>query len=175
MEPINDTSFRIQVKNAGVVLANNYFPMLFERAGLLVDKTFSGPEQQQMAIALLNYLVWGQCNLEGALLPLNKLLCGVSLSSTVSLPESLSSEQKGLTEGLLHAMIGHWREIGDCSIDGFRGNWLVRDGLLTETTDYWQLVVEKRGYDVLLQKAPFSFSIIRFPWMEKPLHVSWGY
>lgn len=173
MEPIKDRSFRIQVKNAGVVLTNNYFPMLFERAGLLVDKTFSGPEQQQTAVALLNYLVWGQSNREELLLPLNKLLCGVSLSTPLNLPESLNSEQKQLVAGLLNAMMGHWREIGDCSIDGFRGNWLVRDGLLTETTDYWQLVVEKRAYDILLQKAPFSFSVIRFPWMEKPLHVTW--
>ncbi|WP_452229857.1 MULTISPECIES: contractile injection system tape measure protein [unclassified Lacinutrix] len=28
---------------------------------------------------------------------------------------------------------------------------------------------------MLLSKAPFSFSIIKLPWMLKPLRVNWGY
>ena len=26
---------------------------------------------------------------------------------------------------------------------------------------------------VLLQRAPFSFSVVRFPWMNKPIYVTW--
>jgi hypothetical protein len=30
-----------------------------------------------------------------------------------------------------------------------RGNFLVRDGLLSEEQDKWELTVEKRAYDIL--------------------------
>lgn len=72
-------------------------------------------------------------------------------------------------------MISYWPAIGNTSVNGFRGNWLVRDGLLTELEDKWELTVEKRAYDVLIHQSPFSFSIIKLPWMEKPLHVTWPY
>ena len=34
--------------------------------------------------------------------------------------------------------------------------------------------VQKAQYnDVLLLKAPFSYSVIKFPWMPKALYVNW--
>lgn len=51
----------------------------------------------------------------------------------------------------------------------------MRNGLLNETANRWTLTVEKKAYDLLIQKSPFSFSIIKFPWMEKPLHIDWPY
>ena len=60
-------------------------------------------------------------------------------------------------------------------IDGFRGNWLIRNGLLVETEDRWELKVEKVSYDILLNQSPFSFEIIKFPWMKKPIYVQWPY
>jgi len=39
---------------------------------------------------------------------------------------------------------------------------LVGNGTLTEKEDRWDLIIEKRVYDVLLAKAPFSFSVIFF-------------
>ncbi|KIH83140.1 hypothetical protein UCMB321_3090 [Pseudomonas batumici] len=59
------------------------------------------------------------------------------------------------------------------SIDGFRGNWLVRDGLLANANDRWEMTVKPRPYDVLLAHSPFSFSVIRHSWMDKPLFVTW--
>ena len=88
---------------------------------------------------------------------------------------TITDEQKELIEGLINAVINYWPAIGQCSIDGFRGNWLVRDGLLTEQDDRWELIVEKRAYDLLINRSPFSFSIIKHPWMKKPLHVTWPY
>ena len=87
----------------------------------------------------------------------------------------ISQEHKTLIEGLIEAVIGYWPAIGDTSIEGFRGNWLVREGILREEEDRWTLTVEKKAYDILMLKSPFSFSIIKLPWMTKPLHVSWSF
>ena len=169
------TKETIAVRNAGLVLVNNYLTMLFVRVGLTNDQGFIDTEAQLRAVHYLQYFVTGLTRTEEHLLPLNKVLCGLALAQPVADGIIVTDENKDLIDGLIKAMIGQWPVIGDSSVDGFRGNWLVRDGLLSEQEDRWELTVEKRAYDILLQRSPFSFSIIKYPWMDKPLHVNWTY
>lgn len=171
----NNLNTGIVVRNAGIVILNNYFVMLFERLDLLREKKFTSPENQSKAVQFLQYLVTGLSNTEEIDLPLNKVLCGLPLTSTIPDTIDITAENQVLINSLLQAAISYWSVIGDSSLDGFRGNWLVRNGILTESTDKWELTVDKRAYDILIYKSPFSFSIIKFPWMEKPLHVTWPY
>jgi hypothetical protein len=166
----------IAVKNAGVVLLNGYFDVLFERLGLLDSgRKIKEKIQQTAAVHYLQYLVTGVSSTEESLLPLNKILCGLPVVETV--PESflITSANTALIDGLAQAAIGYWPAIGNCSVEGFSGNWLVRDELLVEEKDRWDLIVEKRAYDILIHKSPFSFSIIKQQWMDKPLYVTWPY
>ena len=166
----------IAVKNAGMVLLNSYFPMLFERLGLLnADKSFKSKTLQSEAVHYLQYFVCGLSSTEKSLLPLNKIMCGLQLAESVPEGILVTEENKKLIDGLIEASIGYWPAIGTATIDGFKGNWLVRDGLLMEEEDRWELTVEKRAYDILIHKSPFSFSIIKLRWMNKPIHVSWPY
>jgi hypothetical protein len=163
------------VRNAGIVLLNSYISMLFERLNLIKDKKFEDANAQEHAAHYLQYVVTGLCQSEETQLALNKVLCGLPLSKPVHDSLEISEENKNLIEGLIKAAINYWPAIGDCSVDGFRGNWLVRDGLLIEQEEKWELVVEKRAYDILINHSPFSFSIIKHAWMNKPLHVTWPY
>jgi hypothetical protein len=165
----------IVIQNAGLVLLNSFFPMLFERLGLIQDGEFINDYSQSDAVQYLQFLTTGNSVAEETFLSLNKILCGLPISSPLKTSISITRENSELIEGLIKAAIGHWPAIGDSSIEGFRGNWLVRDGILTKYQDQWELRVEKRAYDILINKAPFSFSIIMFPWMEKPIHVEWAY
>jgi len=165
----------IVVKNAGLVLVNNYIPVLFERLGLVENKTFIHTDAREKAVHYLQYVVTGLNGTEEYLLPLNKVMCGLPLVHPIDYGIEIIEEHHDIIEGLVKAMIAHWPSIGNNSVYGFRGNWLVRDGLLTELDDKWELTVEKRAYDVLLNKSPFSFSIIKHPWMDKPIHVTWSY
>jgi Contractile injection system tape measure protein len=169
------TTSGITVKNAGIVLLNNYFETLIDRLGLLQEKKFKDKDSQLDAVHYLQYVVTGLTKTEEAFLPLNKVLCGLPLATPVMESIDMTDEQKELITGLLNAAISHWPSVGDTSLLGFRGNWLVRDGLLIEKEERWELTVEKKVYDLLIHKSPFSFSIIRYPWMEKPLHVTWPY
>lgn len=161
------------VNNAGIVLLNNYIMMLFERLNLVSNHQFTSKENQIKAVQYLQYIVTGSHHTEEIFLSLNKVLCGLSLSDSIPDEIQIPEENKKLINGLIEAIISHWPSIGHCSIDGFRGNWLVRDGLLVELEERWDLTIQKRAYDILLNKAPFTFSIIKFPWMNKPLHVMW--
>ena len=164
------------VKNAGIVILNNFLVMLLERLELLDDReNFKDANSQLYALHCLQYVVTGLTDLEDALLPLNKLLCGLPISTVVTNSIVISGEEESLINGLIKAAISYWPSVGDSSIFGFRSNWLIRDGLLTEKEDCWELTVEKRPYDLLIYKSPFSFSIIKYTWMEKPLHVIWPY
>ncbi|MCC9064722.1 contractile injection system tape measure protein [Flavobacterium piscisymbiosum] len=165
----------IPVRNAGIVLLNDYIIMLFERLKFVEDNRFSSIKNQKKAVQYLQYVVTGLTETDQIYLPLNKILCGLSLTDNVPDTIEISPEDRSLIEGLINAAISYWSEIGDSSIDGFRGNWLVRDGILTEFDKKWELRVDKRAYDMLISRSPFAFSIIKYPWMNKPLHVNWPY
>ncbi len=165
----------IPISNAGLVLLNNYVLMLLERLGAIKDNAFISDSAQLDAVHYLQYIVTGQSQTEESLLPLNKVLVGLSPNTPVKNSIDMTETQKQLIDGMITSTISFWTAIGDASIMGFRGNWLVRDGILRETENHWELTVEKRAYDVLLIKSPFSFSIIKLPWMEKPLHVTWPF
>lgn len=165
----------IPVKNAGLVLISNYISLLFERLGITVENKFAGAAEQCEAVHYLQFVVTGMTHTDESLLPLNKILSGLPLNEPVPPGIVVTQNHKQLIEGLIKAIIGNWPEIGHSSVDGFRGNWLIRNGILTEQEDKWELAVEKRAYDLLIQKAPFSFSVIKYPWMTKPIYVYWPY
>lgn len=165
----------IEVRNAGIVLLNDYIAMLFERLKLTSENKFISNEYQVRAVQYLQYVITGMQETEEVYLTLNKVLCGLPLTDTVPDFIEITDQEKQLIHGLIQAAISHWPEIGDCSVDGFRGNWLVRDGILVELEDKWELTVDKRAYDILINRSPFAFSIMKYHWMDKPLHVVWPY
>jgi hypothetical protein len=163
----------ISVSNAGLVMLNSYLPILLDRLEATSDGVFLSDELQLKAVHYLQFIVTENTETEESLLVLNKVLCGLSPNTPVRDSVEMMQEQKELIEGMVIAVISHWSTIGQTSTDGFRGNWLVRDGILRETEECWELAVEKRAYDILIQSSPFSFSTIKLPWMKKPLHVTW--
>jgi len=170
MEQIKD---QIYVQNAGLVLINRYIPMLFERLGLIDENKKFSNDGQLNAVQYLQFVATGLMQTPEPTLTLNKILCGIPLNEPIKDEIILANQEIELIEQLLTAMIGYWSAIGSSSIDGFRGNWLIRDGLLIEHADKWELTIEKRAYDLLIHQSPFTFSIIKYPWMKKPLYVQW--
>lgn len=171
----NKYTQHIEVRNAGLVILQSYFTPLFEKLGLVTDHAFHTDDAREAATHYLHYLVTGLENSEEPDLLLNKLLCGIPVSQPIEYGMTISDGKKRIIESLIEAVISQWSAIGSCSIDGFRGNWLVRHGTLVEHEDKWELKVEHRGYDVLLNHSPFSFSVIKLPWMQKPMHINWNY
>lgn len=166
---------QIAVNNAGVVILHSYITALFERLGLVVNNSFIDKKSQEKAVSYLYYVGSGVQNISEKFLVLDKVLCGLAINEPITEKINVTSEEKNLIDGLLKAVINYWQAIGESSVDGLRGNWIVRDGILTEKEDRWELIVEKRSYDILLNQSPFSFSIIKLPWMAKPLYITWSY
>ncbi len=165
----------VLIKNAGLVILNSYIPLLLGRLGTLKEGKFISDAARHDAVHYLQYLVTGQEQTEECFLTLNKILCGVPLSETITDGIDIPEAHKQIIEGLIDAAIGHWPSAATTTVNGFRGNWLVRNGILTEEEGRWELTVERKAYDLLFNHSPFSFSIINYTWMDKPLHVKWPY
>lgn len=161
------------VLNCGLVLLQSFIPMLFSRLGLVEDHQFVSHSAQRRAVHFLQFLVTGCRETAEEHLALNKLLCGLALHEPVESGIEISAEEEAVCQSLLNAVIGYWDAIGDSSIEGLQGNWLVRKGALHHAGDHWDLIVEKRVYDLLLARSPFAYSVIKFPWMEKAIYVTW--
>ena len=168
-------SQRIDVSNAGLVILNSYYELLFERLNLLDNNQFISESERIKAVYCLQYLAIGLSQADESSLSLNKVLCGIDTQDSIGNSVVISDQDKVLMDGLLESAISSWTSLGRSSIDGFRGNWLVREGILTETEDHWKLTVERLAYDILLSQSPFAFSVIKLPWMEKPLYVTWSF
>ncbi|RAM67138.1 hypothetical protein RB25_06950 [Herbaspirillum rubrisubalbicans] len=166
-------SIPMLVGNAGMVIVQQYLARLMQLLGLTEDGKFVSRHAQHCAVHALQYLVTGEVHTQEHHLVLNKLLCGLPLSEAVPFSWEMSPEQKEICDGLLDALLKYWTESGSHSAEGFRGAWLVRTGSLCETGDHWSLIIDRRSYDVLMGGIPFSYSVIKFPWMNKALYVTW--
>lgn len=163
----------VYIKNAGQVLLAPYLPTLFSRMGVIKDGRFIDAEASARAIVALQYLVDGVGEVPEYMMVLNKLLCGVESSRPPIERVRLSEEEKGLIDGLLLAAIENWTAIGATSINGFRGSFLQREGKLTFEDEQWNLLVETRSFDMLLDRLPWSYATVKYSWMPHVINVEW--
>ena len=64
--------------------------------------------------------------------------------------------------------------MGDASIEGLRGTFLVRPGkLFRRDSGDDVLQVEGRSFDILLDRLPWGIGTIQLPWMKRILWVEW--
>lgn len=119
------------------------------------------------------YLVHGMVSLPDDNLILLKALVGLDLNVSLPPVPEISDNEKETVDIILNSMMKHWARLGNTSIEGLRASFLQREGKLEEKEDYYALNVDNKSYDMLLDSIPWSFSIIRFPWMAKPIRVNW--
>lgn len=172
-DDIEDPTEKIYIDNAGMVLANPYLPELFKRLHLLNDKEFKDRESAEKAIHILQYMVNETCNSPEYKLLLNKILCGIKTGIPIKQSAEISNEDKQLVDGLVQVMISNWKAIRNTSVNGLRESFLQREGVLYKEDDCWQLQIETRAYDMLLDQLPWAFNTIKYPWMKNVLYVKW--
>ncbi|AVR97111.1 contractile injection system tape measure protein [Pseudoduganella armeniaca] len=164
---------RLALLNAGMVLMAPYLPRLFGVLGLVADGAFTDTAAAERAALLLQFAVTGVASAPEYQLPLNKLMCGLAAEAPLPLAIEVTEQERATLASLLEAMIATWSALGHTSIDGFRHAFLVRQGELLRGEEDWSLSVAPGPFDMLMDRLPWSFSIIRYPWMKQPIHVTW--
>jgi hypothetical protein len=162
----------VYVSCAGVALLHPFLPRLFEALGIAKDDKLRQPER---ALSLLHFLATGQRFAPEYDLLLPKLLCNVPFDAPVESRIDLTTAEEEEAAALLAAVIRHWDALGDTSIDGLRGSFLVRPGKLSRRGSEDVLQVEARSYDILLDRLPWGIGLIQLPWMRKMLWVEWRF
>ena len=173
-EPIVDEGEPIYLHNAGLALLHPFIPTFFVRTGLVgPEKKFINEESHLRAPLLLQYLVSSSSQEPEHNLVLNKILCGLNPADPIPLSIELTDTEKKIAEELLQAVILNWEKLKITSVQGLQSSFLQRTGVLNETAETWTLQVEPRAYDILLQTLPWGLSMLKSPWMNKPLLVTW--
>lgn len=163
----------IHISNAGQVLAAPYLGRLFAMLQLTNEGQFVSLAAKDRAAHLLEYMVTGQTGAPEYDLLLNKVLCGISTSIPISAGIEVTEQEKTIIEQMLTSMIQHWKAIGSTSITGLRETFLQRQGWLYLDEEGWHLRVQPATFDMLLDRLPWSISLIKHGWMDLPLKVSW--
>ncbi len=159
--------------NAGLVILWPFLGRFFERLDLLAAQRFKDTAAQQRAVGLLQFLVSGEHSFPEYLLPLNKVLCGMELAETFDFDPLLAEAEAEEGENLLVAVIAQAPILRDMSVAGFRGTFLLRQGMLSTRDGAWLLRVERETYDIVLDRFPWSWEWLKLPWMAAPLRVEW--
>jgi hypothetical protein len=81
-------------------------------------------------------------------------------------------EQEEITL-MFNEILRYWKALSKTSICGLREAFLQREGRLHINEEMSNLHVVGKAFDILIDQIPWSISIIRQPWMERPIHVTW--
>lgn len=161
------------LRNAGMVLIAPYIERLFALLDITSEGRFVDEQARQRGVHLLQYVITAEEATPEYLLSLNKLLCGVPAAEPVVPGIVMSDKEKTIIEQMLKGVIANWSALGESSVAGLRETFLQRDGTLYQQEDAWQLKIPQGTFDMLLDRLPWSYKMIKFSWMAAPLHVTW--
>ncbi|MTV36313.1 contractile injection system tape measure protein [Duganella radicis] len=161
------------LRNAGLVIIAPYIERLFALLDITKDGVFVSEETRQRGVHILQFAITAEETTPEYLLVLNKLLCGIPAAVPVVPGISMTEKEKSTIEQMLKGVIAHWSAIGASSIEGLRETFLQREGCLYYEEEAWHLKIPQRTFDMLLDRLPWSYKMIKFSWMTAPLNVTW--
>lgn len=161
--------------DAGLILLHPFLPRLFAATGIAATASdLLPPANLPRAAALLHWLATGHDDVFEFELSLSKVLLGLTPDDPLPVAEGLlSDEDRGEGEALLAAVSDHWSALGRTSAAGLRASFLQRRGMLRDDDLGWRLRMETKSFDMLLGQLPWSISLVKFPWMKKPIFTDW--
>lgn len=171
---MNDDASTCYIDNAGIVLINgSLLQRGFQELGWIKNKLVVDEVAQHKMIAWLDYLVWGEHKIHEYGLALNKVLLGLQPIDICDIHIELTAGEKQEADELLLHVIQYWSALKNTSIDGLRQTFLQRNGRLSQTDGGWQLHVEAKTVDILIERLPWAYSIMKLPWMQQPIFTQW--
>jgi len=164
----------LMVENAGLVIIHPFIKPLFERLEWLDGGAFKDDSSQQKAIVYLHYLVYDNYPEDESQLLLNKILCGAAIETVISLNDiSFSEDQLSEADELKKAVIVHWNALGKSSPAALIENFFKRNGSLSYKDGNWNLNIERKGIDILLDRLPWGLTMIKLSWNKYLIQVNW--
>jgi len=169
-----DTSFTY-INNAGLIILHPFLLSFFEKVKLIQDNNWINKMAQHKAVLLLQYLGTSQDIFWDNQLHLNKLLCGISIETVINTKITITEADKIEANNLLLSVLEHWTILKNTSIEGLQNSFFMRAGKLVYNNNAFDLYVEQKGIDILLDKLPWSFSFVKSNLMKTSITTIWNY
>ena len=168
-----DFGIGVSVYNAGMILCWPFFGRFFAALGLVEQGKFKGQQAEERAVQLLQYLATGLTDFEEWDLSLNKVLCGVPMNTPISPSFVITLEEEEMVNKLINGTIFNWEKMRGTRLETFRETFFMRTGMLYEKDNRWELIVERKAYDLLLDTLTWNITMINLSMMKKRLNVQW--
>ncbi len=165
----------IYISNGGLVLLHPFLKTLFEQLNFCSSEgVWRDKIQQHKAILLTQFLIDGSDRFRESDLILNKILCGFAIEEIVNVKIKLSKKEKQKGIRLLEAVKSHWKVMSTSSIEALQQTFLQREAKLTRLPNHeYELWIEEKGVDILLDQLPWGLGTIQTSWMENYLICHW--
>lgn len=171
--PLINEGDEIKIYNSGLILFWPFLTRLFEILSLAKNGVFLNPECRNRAVYILQYLACSDINFPEYKLVLNKLLSGMRPEEHLVPLADLTDEEKESAQSLINGLINNWEKVKNSSPEGIQETFIQRDGILRFQEDKITLVVEKKGFDILMESIPWNIALVKLAWMEEPIYVEW--
>ncbi|MDP4262877.1 MAG: contractile injection system tape measure protein [Bacteroidota bacterium] len=163
----------IYIGNAGIVLLAPFIDPFFKQLGIKTENKLEDDADASLGIQLLQLAVTDTWDEEECRLVLNKILCGRSPEWAGYRIHDIPANARRESAELLQTVIHYWDALKSTSPEAIQQTFLQREGKLLFKDEQWQLWVEYKTHDILLESIPWSYSIIKLPWMQYPLYINW--
>jgi hypothetical protein len=163
------------VTNAGLVILHPFLKSLFEQLHLFENDIWTTKMSQHKAILLTQFMITGEEQSFENELVLNKILCGFPLESVVNTQLKITKKEKEKCYSLLQAVSEHWKAMSKSSVAALQESFLQRNGkIVIQSESRFELWVEEKGFDILLEQLPWGIGMVKTPWMQEYLICNWS-
>ena len=170
-----DAAPPLTVFHAGLVLLHPFLPRFLAACNLPWAPAQPFTEWGlARAAALLHHLATGGEAIQEYELNWIKVLLGLLPETPLCVgPGWVTGEDRREAEAMLASVITHWTALKASTPAGLREAFLSRSGLLRGDENGWRLQLERTSIDLLLDRLPWSFGVVKLPWMKQPVYVEW--
>lgn len=171
--PFAGKEVKIVTPHAGIILLTAFLRTFFTHLKLWGNDQWQSDESRYQAVYLLHYLATGATSAFEYQLTLEKIVCGVPLDEPIRNDIMLSVEQLREADELLVSVVQHWKALKNTSVEGLRLAFIQRQGLINRKSEDWQLKVERKTLDVLLEQLPWGYATVSLPWNKYLIYTEW--
>ena len=162
-----------EVITAGLVILHPFLLPLFENLNWCKSAVWIDESCRNKALLAIQYLATGKQTDDERALTLHKILCGFPADHKIDASVALTKKEMKECRKLLNVVIGYWKVLRNSSIKSLQENFLQRAGKLEVHNGPFELSIERKTVDILIENLPWQIGIIKTPWMQRPLLCHW--
>ncbi len=174
-EALKDQFIKWYVSHAGLIITHPFLTHLFKLLEYLdINNKFKSAEVQSRAVLVLYFIATGEENIDNESdLVMLKILCNMTVQQSLSTNIDLNEEERRKAIEMVNVIIERWDKLGKTSVEGIRNTFFRREGVIELEDKAYQLTIESKGTDILLDFIPWNINMIQLPWMDNLIYISW--